>query len=359
MTTAHLTPATVDLDDIRRHVDATLDSYLDRLDHSSAHGELRPLTKVLRDFLHAGGKRLRPLLCVVGWHAAGGVGSRRAVLHLAAALELLHASVLIHDDIIDDAASRRGHPTAHLALASQRLGAEPEAAARFGASAALLLGDLALVWADQLLRAVPLTAREAGAVVPVWDAVRGDVLTGQYLDLLATGSPRADVDSALAISRYKTAHYTVERPLQAGAALAGATPGLLSACSAFALPLGEAFQLRDDLLGVFGDPRDTGKSADGDLREGKHTPLIALTLQRARPNQLAALHAHLGNPALSGRDAAAVREIVVATGARDTVEEMITDRYREALSALDAAGFTAEGAHALRALADSAVWRSS
>lgn len=352
-------PNALDLDDIRAAVDATLSGYLDTLDRTAPHPRLAPLLATLRRFVEAGGKRIRPLLCVVGWHAAGGTGARSAVLHLAASLELLHASVLIHDDIIDASATRRGVPTAHRSLASQRTDRGPRAALRFGSNSALLLGDLTFVWSDQLLREAGLSQAERDAVLPVVDATRRDVLLGQYLDLLSTGTPSDDMDAALAITRYKTAHYTVERPLQAGAALAGAGGRLLSACSDFGIPLGEAFQLRDDLLGVFGDPSHTGKPVLDDLREGKHTPLVALALQRATPRQRTVLETHLGRPGLTHTGAASVRQVLIATGARDTVEEMIDSRHRQALEALADSGFQPSAVRALRRLADAAVRRTT
>ncbi|MFB7635292.1 polyprenyl synthetase family protein [Streptomyces sp. NPDC056149] len=359
MTPTPLMAAPLDLDHIRACVDEVLTAFLGDLERTAPHPQLPELVRALRRFVGAGGKRLRPLLCVVGWHAAGGTGGRGAALRVAASLELLHAAVLIHDDLIDDSATRRGRPTVHRALAARHLTGRGPDALRFGTSAALLLGDLALVWSDHLLRTAHLTDGEYRAVLPVLDAVRRDVLLGQYLDLLSTGTPGDDLDSALAITRYKTAHYTVERPLQAGAALAGAGPELLAACSDFGIPLGEAFQLRDDLLGVFGDPRRTGKSDLDDLREGKHTPLIALTLRRADPHQRSFLRRHLGRPDLRAADAAAVRDIIRATGAHDTVEEMIETRYLQALAALDAADFPPPATTALHTLAEAAVRRSA
>lgn len=359
MTLTSLATTPLDLDRIRASIDTVIDDFLDELERTAPRSELAVLTQALRDFVGAGGKRLRPLLCVVGWHAAGGSGSEDAALRLAASLELLHASVLIHDDIIDNSDTRRGHPTAHRALEARRPGADAQTASRFGTSAALLLGDLTLVWSDQLARSVPLTPKELRAVQSVLDAVRRDVLLGQYLDLVSTGRPSSDLDAALAITRYKTAHYTVERPLQAGAALAGAGPELRAACSEFGIPLGEAFQLRDDLLGVFGDPQHTGKPVLDDLREGKHTPLVALALQGADQAQRDSLCHLLGRSDLSATDAAAVRDIIVATGARDAVESMIDSRYQQALAVLDAAPFKPEAAAALRTLADAAVRRST
>jgi geranylgeranyl diphosphate synthase, type I len=343
----------LDLASIRKEVDDVLEGFLGDLDRAR---ETRSLAEVLRDFIAAGGKRIRPLLCMLGWHAAGGSGDATAALRLAASLELFHASVLIHDDIIDDSPVRRGRPAAHRVLAGRGPAGSDR---RFGTSAAILLGNLTLAWSGQLMWTAPVTDRQLRAVLPVLDHMRRDVNVGQYLDLLASGQPSGDLDGALAIVRYKTARYTVERPLQAGAALAGAEPEVLRACSDFGVPLGEAFQLRDDLLGVFGDPARTGKSVLGDLREGKHTPLMAVALRRATPAQRAALRDRVGNPGLDEADAAAVRSVLVATGAVAAVEQMIGERHASAVTALDGAPFCAEAAAALRTLADIAVRRTS
>lgn len=351
----------LDLAEIRESVDAVMEDFLDAKVRTASHPQLPLLAGVVRDFL-SGGKRLRPVLCVIGWHAGDGVGDTTAALHLAASLEMLHASVLIHDDVIDNSETRRGRPAVHRVLAARHAADTVPvsgAARRFGVSAAILLGDLVMTWSDELLRTVQPTTQQLLAIQPVLDAMRGEVMLGQHLDLLATAAPNADVEAALVITRYKTAHYTVERPLQAGAALAGADPDLLRACSAFGIPLGEAFQLRDDLLGVFGDPACTGKPALDDLREGKHTPLIALALARADHRQAKRLRSLVGDADLTEAGAATARSILTDTGAPDTIEQMIDDRYRQALSVLSDARFRPDAAAALHALADTAVWRTS
>ncbi|MFE0062886.1 polyprenyl synthetase family protein [Streptomyces sp. NPDC059003] len=191
--------------------------------------------------------------------------------------------------------------------------------------------------------------------------MRTEVMYGQYLDLLATGHLLGDVGIPLAVIRYKTAKYTAERPLLIGAALADASPAIMGACTAFALPLGEAFQLVDDLLGVFGAPDVTGKSRLDDRREGKHTVLIACALDRADHGQAALLRALVGNPHLTERGAATatIRDILTTTGARDAVKQMITTRLQRALAALEHAPVSHSAAAALRTLADTAVRRTA
>ncbi|WP_372412399.1 polyprenyl synthetase family protein [Streptomyces luteireticuli] len=327
---------------------------------AAAHRMPDEVTTVLRDFLAAGGKRLRPLLCAAGWHAASGHGTPDSVLRVAASLEMFHAFALIHDDIMDHSDTRRGKPTIHHALAARHRDRRTAAAAdQLGASAAILIGDLALTWADELLHTAGLSRRQLTAVLPLVDVMRTEVMYGQYLDLTSAGTSSTNLPLALAICRYKTAKYTIERPLHIGATLAGADESLRAALSDFALLLGEAFQLRDDLLGVYGNPALTGKPALDDLREGKHTALTALALQRANPTQADQLRRFLGCPQLTDDQASVARNIITATGARDTVERMITDRCEQAEHALTHAPIPPDTAAALSHLAHVATRRTT
>ncbi|MFI6172127.1 polyprenyl synthetase family protein [Nocardia sp. NPDC051052] len=360
MTTAHAEPATpapVDLAAIRTRVDGELDQFL--RDKATATEPALPdeLTDIVRDFLFAGGKRIRPLLCVLGWHAAGGrMPVPQPIVRAAASVELFHAAVLIHDDIIDNSDTRRDHPTVHRALAARhRDRRDPD---RFGAHAAIVLGDLAMVWSAELLHTAQLTATQLTEALTVLDGMRADVMYGQYLDLITTARPSRDLGRAMQIIRYKTVAYTCERPLQLGAALAGAHPAVREALTAYARPIGEAFQLQDDLLGVYGDPARTGKSDLEDLRDGKHTVLVALALEHADPAQAAQLRTLLGNPELDSGQADTCREILTAT-ARFRVEAMIRTRWAQANRALDDAPFPAAVGQALRHVADVVVSRNT
>jgi geranylgeranyl diphosphate synthase type I len=353
------TTDTLDPTDLRSRIDTALAAFL-RRGRTTVPAQRAPadeLSTALADFVLAPGKRLRPLLCVLGWHAGGGTGDDERLLRLAASLELFHAFALIHDDIMDASDTRRGRPTAHRAFAARH--PRRRDADAFGTSAAILLGDLALVRADEMLHAARLSPRESEVVLPLVDAMRDELVRGQYLDVLATGAASGDVERALTVNRLKTAQYTVERPFQLGAALAGADAALLRACSAFALPLGEAFQLRDDLLGVFGDPGVTGKSADEDLRSGKATVLMALAVRRADRAEREQLARLVGDPLLDAEGAARVRRILERTGARDTVEHMIAERYDTALAALDRAELAPRVSAVLRRIATSAVRRTA
>ncbi|MEV7196486.1 polyprenyl synthetase family protein [Streptomyces sp. NPDC093510] len=339
----------------RKTVDIILDDFLAGKKHIAERTRVAHLLELFADFL-ANGERIRTALTVLGWQAAGGHGDSDRVARVAAALEMFHAFALIHDDLMDESDTRRGRPTLHRALAER---AEPGRAEHSGNKFALLLGDLAFTWSDELLHTADLTAQQLRAVLPLIVEMRSEVLAGQYLDLRAAGELTDDVDATMSVNRYKTAKYTVERPLHIGAALAGAGPEAMAGFSAYALPLGEASRLRDDLLGVYGDVGDTGKSHLDDLRSGKNTTLLALALRAARPAQAARLRTLLGDPLLDETGAAEVRAVCTATGARRTVERMIDDRRRQALRALDTAPFDAGATTALKDLAHTATRRSA
>ncbi|AZK93964.1 MULTISPECIES: polyprenyl synthetase family protein [Streptomyces] len=360
-TTAPAEPYGADSDQTRAEVDSALGAFLADKARAAA-GQRMPgeVTALLADFLAAGGKRIRPLLCLTGWHVAGGRGHPLPVVRAAAGLEMFHAFCLIHDDVMDRSDTRRGRPTLHRTLAARHAaGRTVTAAQRLGAGTAVLIGDLALTWADELLHTAGLSHKQLTDVLPLLHAMRTEVMYGQYLDVTATGTPTADVGRALAICRYKTAKYTIERPLHIGAALAGAEQTLLDSLSAFAIPLGEAFQLRDDLLGVFGDTAHTGKPALDDLREGKATVLFALALRHATRTQANRLRPLLGHRDLTHDQAATARDIITATGAVHHVETMITERYAQALHHLRTAPLEPASIRLLHDFADTAVRRTA
>ncbi|MFJ9369453.1 polyprenyl synthetase family protein [Nocardia sp. NPDC101769] len=358
MSTPTIALAPLDRNAMRVRVEAALYEFLgDKAESAATAGLPADVVDAVRSFLFAGGKRIRPLFCVLGWYSGGGGELPDSVVRVAAAVELFHAAVLIHDDIIDDSATRRDRPTVHRAVAEGARGDRP-AAARFGTHAALLIGDFGLVWSQELLHTAGLSAAQTAAAAPILDAMRTEVNYGQYLDLLTTGRPTRDLDRALEIIRYKTAAYTVERPLQLGAALAGAGPEVARALSSYGRPLGEAFQLQDDLLGVYGDPALTGKSNSDDLREGKHTVLLALALRHASPEQRARLDALVGNAGLDPRGAELCREILSAT-ARPTVERMIRERWLLVQRTLAHAPFPPAAVSGLRSIADAVIARTS
>jgi geranylgeranyl diphosphate synthase, type I len=314
----------------------------------------------------AGGKRLRPAFAYWGWRGfrdpSGGPGpeDEAAVLCAAAALEFFHGSALVHDDVMDAATTRRGRPATHIGFSGRHLtGGLDGNSAAFGVGAAILVGDLALVWSDELLHRSGLSPAALTRARTVWDTMRTEVTAGQYLDLLRAAGGLPGPQGALTVARFKSAGYTVQRPLQLGAAIAGAGPEALAACTAIGLPLGEAFQLRDDVLGVFGDPAVTGKSADDDLREGKQTLLIALAAEATDAAGRTLLAEHLGNPAAGAGEFDALRELIETSGARAGIEQRIAERTEQARAAIAAAPLAADARAALDVLAVAATARTA
>ncbi|WP_248962194.1 polyprenyl synthetase family protein [Sphaerisporangium perillae] len=341
-------------DRIRELVDRRLAGFLDEHAALIADPAVTAAHRLLRDFILGGGKRVRPLLCYWGWRGAGGTDCDQ-IISAGSALELCHAGLLIHDDIMDSSDLRRGRPTMHRSLAGLYGG---PAAGAFGQAAAILLGVLTLAWSDELLSVSEVEPPRLRAARALFDRLRTEVITGQYLDILAQVGDPPTVEQSLMMIRYKTAKYTVERPLQIGGALAGAEQSLLDVYSRFGVPLGEAFQLRDDVLGMFGDPRRTGKSAMDDLREGKYTILVAHALQHASPGEVLHFRTWHGNAELTDQRAAELRRIVVDSGALARVETMIEERARLAIGELRAAPIDEEARDGLAALADSLIHRT-
>jgi geranylgeranyl diphosphate synthase type I len=258
---------------------------------------------------------------------------------------------------MDASDTRRGRPATHRAFArahrDDRWRGDPD---QYGASAAILLGDLLLSWSDELLRRCGLPADRVSAALEIFDLCRTEVITGQFLDVSVQARGRADVDAAMTVLRFKSAKYSIERPLHIGASLAGAGPAQLTELTAFGLPLGEAFQLRDDLLGVYGDPAATGKPAGDDLVEGKRTVLVALALDGATAEDAARLDAALGSP-LGEDQVTELRRIIDDSGAHDHVEKVIGELVTHALSRLDASSVREPAREVLRELAAAATDR--
>ena len=306
----------------------------------------------------SGGKRLRAAFCTWGFRAVRDEGpDTAALLRAAASLELLHASALVHDDYMDASDTRRGRPATHKAFeALHRENGWSGDPRQYGASAAILLGDLLLSWADGMLRRCGLPHDAVRDALAVFDATRSEVIAGQFLDVTVQARGVADVDQSMRVLRYKSAKYSVERPLHVGAALAGAGPDMFEALTRFGLPLGEAFQLRDDLLGVYGDPESTGKPAGDDLTEGKRTVLVALALERADAGDAKRLDEALGTP-LAVSEVAHLRRIIDDSGAHAEVERRIAELTTRSLAALDEAPVTAAARDVLRDLAAAATQR--
>jgi geranylgeranyl diphosphate synthase type I len=309
----------------------------------------------------SGGKRFRAAFCYWGFHSVAGPAEAEAedaLVRACASLELLHASALVHDDYMDASDTRRGRPATHRGFADghRRDGwrGDPE---QYGASAAILLGDLLLSWSDELLRRCGLPLERVVAALDVFDRCRSEVITGQFLDVSVQARGVADVDAAMTVLRYKSAKYSIERPLHIGAALAGASPEMITQLSRFGLPLGEAFQLRDDLLGVFGDPAVTGKPAGDDLIEGKRTVLVSLALDALPAADAKVLDAGLGT-ALDPEQVAQLCRLIDESGARQQVEDVISQLTERSLAALTAADVTERARGVLARLAAQVTQRA-
>jgi geranylgeranyl diphosphate synthase, type I len=348
-------------DPLITRVDAELAAFLDGRARSfqSLGRDLEPVSDAARDFVLDGGKRLRPRFAYWGWRAVcDEFADDRGLVTAAASLELLHACALVHDDVMDASDTRRGKPAAHAAFArlhrESGWSGDPDV---FGTAAAILLGDLLLSWADAMFAAAAIAPDAAPGARRVYDDMRQLVMAGQYLDVLVQARGAFSTDEALRVIRFKTSKYTVEGPLHLGAAIAGAPEPVFAALTGYGLALGEAFQLRDDVLGVFGDPSVTGKPAGDDLREGKHTLLTALAMQTADPAQAAALRRDLGDRYLDLGQIAALREVIVATGALADVEQRITTRAAEARAALHSDVISSAARDALDALVAAATER--
>lgn len=341
-------------------------------------GELQPEVDALVDLaarLLAGGKRLRPAFCAWGYVAAvpadpsAAPGTPAAVtgalLEAAASLELLHGSALVHDDVMDGSDTRRGDPSAHRELegrhlADGRLG-DPES---FGRAGAILLGDLLVMWSVEMLERAGLPAAAVPGAQTIAQTMRTEVTCGQYLDVaaqsLALGSDlQSELRAANRVVEYKSARYTVYRPAQLGAVIGGGSPALLDTLAAYGSPLGRAFQFRDDLLGVFGDPELTGKPVGDDLREGKRTVLIAATMARSDDAGRRLLSERLGDPGLDAAGVDALQRVIVDCGAHEAVETMIATCYDEAVAALAGPEVSDAGRQGLTALAAAAVHRTT
>lgn len=336
---------------VEARLTALLDAEVDRW--ATLTPDLTEPLDALRALVMAGGKRLRPAFCFWGFVGAGGDADEQIVVDAGAAFELLQAFALVHDDVMDGSATRRGSRTAHLAFADRhQLEVWRGEGRRFGEGVAILIGDLAHVYADLLLRDAPR------GVLEVWDELRIELNVGQYLDILGTARGDTDPEGARRIARYKSGKYTIERPLHVGAALAGRYDELGPALSDYGDPLGEAFQLRDDILGAFGEGTVIGKPVGDDLREGKPTPLLASASRQADPEQRRVL-ARIGAPDLADDEIAGIQGVLRDTGAVAEIEDRIDELTRSAIDAIEAADVTDDARAALVDLAHFVAWRET
>ena len=350
----------------RRLLAAELNDFL-AVQHSvltEVSEEALPLLDAVHN-LSRGGKRLRALLAYWGWRGAGGQPLDPAAVRAGVALELFQSAALIHDDIIDRSDTRRGGPSVHRSFSLAHADSHWHLdGLHFGSSAGILAGDLCLSLSEEMFSAVGAPAAHGTAARRIFNRMRTEVMAGQYLDILEevvgpSHEPERAVVRARNILRYKSAKYTTEHPLTLGGALAGAGEELIKGYSRFSLPLGEAFQLRDDVLGVFGDPQTTGKPAGDDLREGKRTVLIAYALDGGSDGARREITARLGDPDLDNDGVAVLRSVIEDTGALAATEALITEHTETAFAALASLPVDGVTRSALDALAHSAVKRSA
>ena len=321
------------------------------------HPDLSVPFEELRSLVLGGGKRIRPAFCVLGSLAAGGVdqdSSDGPIIRVGAALEMLHAMALFHDDVIDASFSRRGRETTH--VRHSRLHRENSwagDATRFGDGVAILIGDLAYVYADQLME--PMSPR----VRAVWTKMRLEVNIGQYLDVVGSARRDFSTDAAGRIALFKTAKYTVERPLHLGALVAdpNAPQSLIDALSGYGVALGVAFQMRDDVLGVFGEPNTTGKPAGDDLRESKPTALVATAYTRSTETQRRILD-RIGDPKIDASLIEEIRGVITESGALEETESRIAELTNAAVSSLGGVELSTDVREKFLSLAHAVAWRN-
>ncbi|MFD1535965.1 polyprenyl synthetase family protein [Nonomuraea guangzhouensis] len=355
-----MTTDAASLDALRTEVDAALRKFVERQLPAPGDTELEPLRAAADDLL-SGGKRLRPAFCYWGWRGAGGTDVPE-IFTAAASLELLQASALVHDDVMDRSDLRRGMPSAHRRFqAIHEKSGWHGSAEQFGEGAAILLGNLLLIWSGEMWRSSGLPPESLAAAQPVHDHMRTELMCGQYLDLLEQAHGENTFESALRVALFKSGKYSVEQPLRLGLVLAAGrlAPWMDELCMEYGRRVGIAFQLRDDILGVFGDPAQTGKPAGDDLREGKRTMLVARTLAAASPGDAETVRALLGDPGLDEHGVSVLRGIIEGTGALRECEDMIGDYLGEALTFLGKAPITPEARAALSSLAVAATSRTT
>ena len=341
--------------DVASRVDKRLESLLavERERWAKVDVDLVPPIDEIARLVLAGGKRLRPVFCFWGFVGAGGDPTDELVIDAGAALELLHAFALFHDDVMDGSLTRRGKPTTNAKFEASH-GADKLAgeSRRFGDGVAILVGDLAYVYSDQLMR------NASPQAWTIWNELRIELNFGQYLDMLGSAMNERRREKAERICRYKSGKYTIERPLHLGSLLSAPTRGeLIPVLSTYGLPLGDAFQMRDDVLGAFGDTAITGKPVGDDLREGKPTPLMAIATARANAAQLKELQL-VGNQDLTPEQIARVQEVIRETGALDELETVITRLTDEAIAAVQNVPFAQSVRDEMITLAEYVSWRT-
>ena len=310
---------------------------------------------LMQQLIEGSGKRLRPVMAALGWVAAGGRAHPRGdtdVVAVGAALELLHVFALVHDDVMDESASRRGRASVHVQAARlHEAGSGAGSSGRFGESIAILVGDLAHAEAGHVVAELPVPMRR------LWRVLVAELVAGQRRDLVGSARGSRDLDFARSVARMKSGRYTVERPLELGAVAADASEHVLRCLARYGRAVGEAFALRDDLLGIWGDPAKTGKPAGDDLASGKPTVILALAASRMRSGAGREALSRVGTPAFTPADLSVLRAQLQADGVAAAVEDMITSSVDEAAEALQDNALDPDGTSLLTDMARRIAWR--
>ena len=345
------------IEPLREAINLSLSQFVDR-ENEYLHAigsELIPVAAALKNFLIDSGKRFRPLFAAAGFVGSGGVLDQ-ASINAVSSIELVHVCALIHDDLMDGSDTRRGAPSIHKLF--EKIHHDEKltgSSTQFGLASAILLGDLALVWASKALHESGVDPQSLLRALPLYDEMRVELMAGQYLDVYEQALASESIERSLKVARYKSGKYSIERPLHFGASLA--TRSNLDIYTSYGIPLGEAFQLRDDLLGVFGNPDQTGKPAGDDLREGKRTVLIASTLERSNAEAKNRINFLLGKSDLSSAEIEELRGIITSSGAAKFVEDLIDQLTEQSLRALDTEAITPDAKAFLIHMSDVATRR--
>lgn len=345
----------------KNYLDPFLNSFLDEklAEASKIHPESTVLVEEIRRFIAAGGKRVRPAFAYAAYISSGG-RSLEAILYASASLELLHAFALIHDDIIDNSDLRRGKPSVHKVFEyfHKRRGLKGDGK-NFGLSSAILAGDLAITFADELLNTAPFPAERIRRAKQYYDLMKKQVIYGQYLDVLVPLKKEVTEKDVLTIIEYKTAKYTVERPLHIGAALAGAEEDDFKIFSSYGIPLGQSFQMQDDIMGTFSNAEKIGKPVDSDIKEGKQTMLVVKAYEFSKKEERKFLDNVMGNNKASDKDIEGVREIIRNSGALTYCQELSNILIKRAKKSMEKVRFEEEGKKFLLEAADYLLTRST
>ncbi|OGY25176.1 MAG: hypothetical protein A2Z11_00045 [Candidatus Woykebacteria bacterium RBG_16_43_9] len=338
-----------------------MNAYLDEkiAEASKIHPETTVLGEEIRRFVAAGGKRVRPAFAYSAYVASSG-RSFEAILYASAALELLHAFALIHDDIIDKADLRRGEPSVHKAFEYFHKNRKFKGSSqKFGIDTAILVGDLALSFADELLNTAPFPSERIRRAKSYYDLMKKQVLYGEYLDVLVPVKGQVTEEDILKILEYKTAKYTIERPLHIGAVLAGAEEEDLIVYSSYGVPLGQAFQMQDDVMGTFGSEEKIGKPTDSDIKEGKQTMLVVKAYEFSSSSDRKVLNRVIGNNKATNEEIEEAREIIRQCGALDYSQNLSYKLINSAKAAIREAKLVEEGRNYLLEAADYLLTRST